>query len=325
MSIGRRCFFIPLLSGLLLPLHLVLHPGAFVTAANAADPETENSAAGVSALGRIEPEHGILRLGAPSTPQAISGSVLHKLLVETGDDVKTGQVLAETDSVELEKAAVDVATAELDLAEKKAEMAVGEEQEVCSRADVAGRTAARRANLFKRGVTSDEEADVAAGDAKALSGSCASTRIATTAAVSNVAVARAQLARERVALERCYLKAPTDGRVLRILKRPGELIDLGGLIQLGRVQRMYAIAEVYETDIGRVKIGQKATVTSRALGTPLTGVVKQVRLEVRKQDTTGTDPASRKDARVVEVEVLLDKPELVAALSNLQVEVVIHP
>jgi HlyD family secretion protein len=50
-----------------------------------------------------------------------------------------------------------------------------------------------------------------------------------------------------------------------------------------------------------------------------------VRQQVRKQDATGTDPASRKDARVVEVEIKLDDSKRVAGLTNLQVEVVIHP
>src|SRR5262245_5054690 len=69
----------------------------------------------VSALGRIEPEHGIIRIGVPSTPPAILGSVVRTLLVETGDDVTEGQLLAETDSAPLERAAVDLATAELAL------------------------------------------------------------------------------------------------------------------------------------------------------------------------------------------------------------------
>lgn len=279
----------------------------------------------VSALGRIEPEHGIVRLGVASIPEAVSGSVLRTLLVEAGDDVTESQLLAETDAAPVERAAVKVAAADLDLAERRSEMAVGQEQEACSRADVAGRTSTRVSKLLKSGAVSLDGADVAAGDAKALSGSCAAARIATKAAASSVDVARAQLAHAEAALERTYVRAPTPGRVLHILKRPGELVDAGGVLELARVDRMYAIAEVYETDIGRVHKGQRATVTSSALDAPLAGVVERVRLKVRKQDATGTDPAARKDARIVEVEVLLDQPERVAALTNLQVEVVIHP
>jgi HlyD family secretion protein len=286
----------------------------------------ETSPAGaVSALGRIEPEHGVILLGLPSTPQAISGSVVHRLMVEAGDNVTAGQVLAETDSNPHEQASVEVAKAELELAARQSEVAAGQEQDACSRADVARRTATRRTNLKRSGAASDEEADVAAADAKALSGSCASASMATKAAAAAVEVARAQLHRAETALERTFVRSPTDGRVLRIVSRPGELVALQGLLEIGRVSRMYAIAEVYETDIGRVRKGQKATATSKALDAPLTGVVDHVRLQVRKQDTTGTDPAARKDARIVEVEVLLDHPEKVASLTHLQVEVLIQP
>ena len=84
---------------------------------------------------------------------------------------------------------------------------------------------------------------------------------------------------------------------------------------------MYAIAEVYETDIRWVKVGQKARVTSDALAKPITGTVTRIRPKVKKLDEIGTDPAARKDARIIEVEVRLDDSKSAAALSLLQVEV----
>jgi HlyD family secretion protein len=86
---------------------------------------------------------------------------------------------------------------------------------------------------------------------------------------------------------------------------------------------MYAIAEVYETDISRVQLGEPATADSAALATTLTGRVTRIRPKIQKQDELGTDPAARKDARVVEVEILLDDPAAVRDLTNLQVEIVI--
>jgi HlyD family secretion protein len=280
---------------------------------------------GVLALGRIEPDSGILLVSVPSTPEAINGPVVSKLFVKAGDDVTKGQILAETDAAAVEDAFVAESKAELVLAESQAEAAGGAEQEACSRADVARRTSARRTNLRKSGVTSDEETDVAAGDAKALSGACTAARMATRAAAAGVDVARAKLHRREIAADRCRVRAPIDGRILRIVANPGEWALNEGLLRMGDVKRMKAIAEVYETDIGRVRLGQKATVTSRALKAPLSGTVDHIRLEVRKQDATGTDPASRKDARIVEVEVLLDDPTAVAGLSNLQVDVLIRP
>jgi len=95
------------------------------------------------------------------------------------------------------------------------------------------------------------------------------------------------------------------------------------LLELGRVEKMYAIAEVYETDIRRVKIGQKASIRSSALSADLSGTVELIRHMVHKQDVTGTDPAADKDARIIEVEILLDDPEPARSLTNLQVQIVI--
>jgi HlyD family secretion protein len=88
---------------------------------------------------------------------------------------------------------------------------------------------------------------------------------------------------------------------------------------------MVATAEVYETDINRVRIGQSAEITSDALPAPLSGSVRFIALKVHKQDEIGTDPAARKDARIIEVEILLDDPKAVEHLSNLQVEIIINP
>jgi HlyD family secretion protein len=93
------------------------------------------------------------------------------------------------------------------------------------------------------------------------------------------------------------------------------------VVELGRVDQMYAIAEVYETDIRNVKVGQKASVKSDALARDLTGTVTRIRPKVQKLDEIGTDPAARKDARIIEVEIRLDDSAAAASLSLLQVEI----
>jgi len=42
---------------------------------------------------------------------------------------------------------------------------------------------------------------------------------------------------------------------------------------------------------------------------------------IGRMDALGTDPIAKTDARVVEVFILLDEPETLSALTNLQVEV----
>ena len=140
-----------------------------------------------------------------------------------------------------------------------------------------------------------------------------------------VKVAAAELQGARAELERAHVYSPIKGRVLSVHAREGERVGHEGIVALGRTGEMYAVAEVYESDIGRVKLGQHAVVTSPAFPEPLTGTVDWIKLQVGMLDVLGTDPAARKDARVVEVEIRLDDAEQVAGLTNLQVEVKILP
>jgi HlyD family secretion protein len=142
---------------------------------------------------------------------------------------------------------------------------------------------------------------------------------------TRVAIARASLTRARAELVRTRITSPVSALVVDLHARQGERIGPEGLLELARVDRMYAIAEVYETDVGRVRVGQRARARSPALVGPLTGRVEWIRPKVAKQDEIGTDPAARKDARVVEVKVLLDDAAAAAPFTNLQVEVEIEP
>ena len=81
---------------------------------------------------------------------------------------------------------------------------------------------------------------------------------------------------------------------------------------------------VTETDIRRVRTGQRATIRSAALEEELEGTVRHIRQKVEKQDEIGTDPAARKDARIIEVAIELDDSTAASRLTNLQVDVLIH-
>ena len=282
-----------------------------------------NSQQAVSALGRLEPDGGIIHVAAPSTPQAVSGSILAELNVDEGDDVKKGDLLGVTDTMELLQVALQQTKTELNLSILASKAEQSRADEACVLANVALREAERRANLLARKLASEEETEQAQGEAEAKAASCTAAQANSRVAESRIDVARTRVAYHKTELQRTFITAPFNGRVLDILVQPGEFIGSTGILELGRVDRMFAIAEVYETDIGRVAIGQKATISSDALAQTLTGLVEFIHLKVAKQDEIGTDPAARKDARIIEVEILLDQPELAAALTNLQVDIVI--
>jgi len=279
----------------------------------------------VSALGRLEPQHGIINVTAASTPEALLGGLLVELHVEEGDEVTKGDLLAVTDTAAVMKAQAHEAEVGVTYAERQVEAARSNAVEACVRADVAAQEAERRERLQAQGVAGEEEAEKARGEAEATKAACASASTAVRLSETGVAVARARLARVEAERQRSFIRAPADGRVIDILVRPGELIGEAGVLELAQVGRMNAIAEVYETDIRRVKIGQRATISSAALESELTGTVRSIRQKVEKQDEIGTDPAARKDARIVEVTIELDDPGPAASLTNLQVDVVIQP
>jgi HlyD family secretion protein len=283
------------------------------------------SADAVSALGRLEPQHGVILVSAPLTPNSTSGAIVSQLMVERGQDVEQGQLLAVMETEALEKAHVAEAEAQHLLAVRHEASSRAAAEEACVSADVALRESERRAALLQKGVAGEEEADVAAGRAEALAAACTSARTAVHAAAADVELALAHIEVRQAQLARSYVLAPVAGRILDIHAWPGEMAALEGLLEMGQVGQMYAIAEVYETDINRIEKGQGASISSDALDSVLSGTVERIRPKVAKMDAIGTDPSARKDARIIEVEIKLEDSSLAASLTYLQVDIEINP
>ncbi|BAU67473.1 ABC exporter membrane fusion protein, DevB family (plasmid) [Stanieria sp. NIES-3757] len=144
-------------------------------------------------------------------------------------------------------------------------------------------------------------------------------------AEAQLADAQAAMAQAQVDLELAYMRSPQAGQILKINTRPGEMIGEQGILQLGQTNQMIVRAEVYETEIGRVRRGQKAIITSNGFVGQLEGIVEQIELQVDKQDVLSTDPVADANARVVEVKIRLtdETSQKVAGLTNLQVNAVI--
>jgi HlyD family secretion protein len=136
-----------------------------------------------------------------------------------------------------------------------------------------------------------------------------------------VKAADAALVAARASLNLALVKAPFAGQIIYVHAHPGERVGVEGVVELGRTSAIYAVAEVYETDIIHIKTGQSATISSPALAAPVKGTVQHIGLKVGRMDVLGMDPIAEADARVVEVDILLDDNSAVKGLINLQVEV----
>lgn len=124
-------------------------------------------------------------------------------------------------------------------------------------------------------------------------------------------------------LRMAVVRAPREGRVLRIVTRAGETIGQRPILQLGDTDHMYAVAEIYETDVRHVRPGQRAQVTSAALMEPLAGTVEKVGVTVAKNEVVSLEPTASADARVVAARIRLDDSREASGLVDLQVDVLI--
>ncbi|MBD2138883.1 ABC exporter membrane fusion protein [Anabaena sp. FACHB-1237] len=124
-----------------------------------------------------------------------------------------------------------------------------------------------------------------------------------------------------------YIKSPIDGTILKIHARNGEVIGTSGFAEIGNTSKMEVLAEVYQTDIEKVKVGQKVLITSTAFPEKIQGKVKEIGWQVDKQSIFSINPNSDTDRRVIEVKISIDNPkdsEKVSRLTNLQVDVSIE-
>ena len=100
----------------------------------------------------------------------------------------------------------------------------------------------------------------------------------------NVKAAQAALTAADAMLALSTVVAPRKGQILYVHTQPGERVGMEGVVEIGQTDTMYAVAEVYETDIIYVKVGQTASIMSPALPGPQTGIVESKGLKVGRMD-----------------------------------------
>ncbi len=129
-------------------------------------------------------------------------------------------------------------------------------------------------------------------------------------------------------LDLTQLLAPHDGTVLRVFTKPGETMGQTPILQMANLKQMVVVAEVYETNVKRLRLGQKATVRSKALRAPydeqgLQGTVEQIGRMISTPALKNLDPFAPADRRVMEIRIQLDDDDACQAAEfvGLQVEV----
>ena len=253
-------------------------PAPPAAATSATRPAAPPALEAVSALGRLEPAGDIRKLAAPVTDFGASPR-LTALDVQEGQAVKAGQVLASFDN-----------RATLQAQENLLLTRISSLQQQLNLLD---RETSRYRQLTNSGVFAIgalEQREIKVVDLR-----------------GDLQEAKAELRKVRTDLAKSQLRSPIDGLVLRINSRPGERPGEAGILEIGANNQMEAVAEVYESDIGRVRLGQTVTLTSENGGFEgrLEAKVLRISPQVRQRQLLSTDPTGDADARVVEVRLAL--------------------
>ena len=297
----------------------------------------------VGAWGRLAPRGEVRSLAAPSSAE---GARIARLNVVEGQRVTEGEVIAILDSHDKRAAAVDHARSLLALADAKlvqvrvpakpSEIAAQEAQIARLKHELsqAETDLKREEALSKITVESTLEQARLKWNQAVQNKLQAEAQLEslTTPRPTDIVVAERQVDEARSALKQAEadqalaeIRSPGPATVLRIHTRAGERVGDHGVVSIGDLDQMYAIAEVYEADLARLKIGQTARVRIPTLKLELPGEIERLGYVVQRKDVFNIDPVADTDARVVEVWVRLspDVPPAVRQLSNARVEVVI--
>ena len=218
----------------------------------------------------------------------IDGYAINEILVEEGDRVKAGQVLARLSREMIDTAMVQnraqIARAEASIASARSSIAEAEAARVQAQASFE-----RARALRPEGITSVETFEQRQAAAQQATARVASAREQLRLAEADKALTEAQRNELSIRLERSEIKAPADGVISRRTARIGA-IAASAADPLFRIIRDGAIeleADVAETSLARIAVGQTALVRPAGRDSDLPATVRLVSPEITRATRLG--------------------------------------
>jgi HlyD family secretion protein len=241
------------------------------------------------AQGKVDIEGGVVEVAARRP------GVTKEVLVQEGDSVKKGQILARQED------------GDAILAVNSAEAAVAQAESTLSLTEISAQTAQRELERLQRikvsGVITQQQLDQAAD-------SLATARAQIGVQRAAVLTAKAQLAQARYNRDLTIVRAPMDGKIIRRYANPGSgasTLNVSVMFDLAAAAPHIIRAEIVESAIPDVHIGQEAEIVPEADPSHL-AVGHVIRIAPtfgeRKLKSDAANEAS--DERVVEVVVSAD-------------------
>ena len=249
---------------------------------------------------------GTVQAGITVNVTAATPGKLKSVLVNVGDRVSQGQVIAQLDDnaaatglaqaqAGLDQARTAPAQAEAGIKQAEARLKQAEVQAQLDEANLQ-----RTQALFDSGAASQQQLDAARTAAAAskenleiLRGALEAARASLASSQAQIATAEAAVRQAQVALDNCYIKAPVDGVVAARLLEPGETAQ-GAVVTLVTTGDLQVEINVTEEDINYLQVGKKVSVEVPAAGNKaLAGSV------------ASSSPAADKNTRLYSVKVAI--------------------
>jgi HlyD family secretion protein len=283
--------------------------------------------AALVAPGLVEPISEELQIAAD-----VPG-ILASVPVDEGDPIVKGQLLAEIENADLKAALAQAEAgvlrrqAELDKLEngsrqEERQQAAAAEAEALASEDQARRDLARKAPLAADGVESQsvlDQATAAAARAQARRRALNAERALVESAPrpEDVRIAQAALAEARASvvqiqaqIDKTIFRSPIDGVVLSRRKRAGEAVTNVPptlILQIGDISRLRVRADVDETDVARVAVGQRVQVTADAYpGRRFGGRIVRVGSSLGRKNFRTERATEKIDTKILETMIELD-------------------
>ncbi|MEQ1909036.1 MAG: HlyD family efflux transporter periplasmic adaptor subunit [Vicinamibacterales bacterium] len=307
-----------------------LNLGVLARRGPGAVPAENGAAVGASPVagpGLVEPKSESIRIGAQ-----VSGR-LQRVLVEEGDMVTAGQVIAEIANDDYR---ARVASAEADLSAREADArrvkngarveerreAEADARQAAADFDHAVADHARAKELFDEKVISRAEMDkaeqalrVAAARADSLKERHAlvdgdAREEDRARAGADVALARARVNEARALYDKTFVRSPIDAVVLRRHARIGESVSTqfdSPIVTIADRSSVRVRMDVDEADVARIAVGQMAYVTADAYGTRrFAGRVLRIGRILGRKNIRTDEPTERVDQKVLETLIELE-------------------
>ncbi|MEO6608538.1 MAG: efflux RND transporter periplasmic adaptor subunit [Aestuariivirga sp.] len=218
----------------------------------------------------------------------IEGLAVTEFLAEEGDTVKKDQVLARLNSasIDIQITQSNASLARNNFAQDQAKNAIDQAQ---INRDHASADLERTKKLRTGGIATQQTLDQFQAAFDLADAQLSNAKLGLEAAQADRVGIEAQLAGLKLNKSRTEIKSPVDGYV------SNRTVQIGGIAS-GSKNPMYQIvasgivklvAEVPESELPRVKVGQKATITINGYDKPIDGEVRLISPEVNETTRVG--------------------------------------